>query len=269
MPAVELTRLRTQIQELVKQFGDPATFQIALRDLLDKHANRAYRAGQAVQAQPLLPSYRVAPLVMRQLELELGKTCQLHPMQALNALAVLWQDPYLEPRLLATTLIGTIPAVHAQAVMQVIRNWAQPTQNYRILQALFQNGTITLRRESPELLLELLEESISHSGTEFKVMGVRALLAVIEDEAFENLPPVFRMISPLVQNIPPALHTDVQATVAALIKRAPTETAYFLLQVLTLSTGPGTARLIRRCLPSFTPEQQVSLRASLRAHSTS
>jgi hypothetical protein len=268
MPAVELNRLRAQIQELVKQFQDQPAFQIALRDLLETHANRAYRASQAVQPQPLLPSYRVAPLVLRQLELELGKTCQQYPVQAVKNLEMLWQDPYLEPRLLATSLIGMIPAEYEQPVIQSLRAWAQPSQNFRILEALFKNGTITLRRTSPGRLIELMEEWLTDPRAEVKVMGVRALIPLIEDEAFENLPPVFRILSPLVQEITAALAVDLQITIQALARRAPSETTYFLLQVLTLSDSPGTARLIRRCLHLFEPDQQSSMRAALAAHAT-
>src|SRR5512133_2706116 len=101
MPAAELTRLRAQINGLITRFADPESFRLALRDLLDLYANRAYRAGQAVQPQSLLPSYRVSPLIMQQLDLELSKTCQEQPEQALKVVEMLWHDPYLEPRLLA------------------------------------------------------------------------------------------------------------------------------------------------------------------------
>ncbi|RPJ43018.1 MAG: hypothetical protein EHM21_12100, partial [Chloroflexi bacterium] len=99
MPAAELSRLRTQINGLIDRFDDPTGFRLALRDLLEMYANRAYRPGQAVQPQPLLPSYRVPPLITHQLELELSKTCLEQPAQALEVVEALWHDPFLEPRL--------------------------------------------------------------------------------------------------------------------------------------------------------------------------
>src|SRR5512142_2159797 len=123
MPAAELTRLRAQINGLITRFADPNGFRLALRDLLELYANRAYRPGQAVQPQPLLPSYRVAPLIMQQLELELSKTCQEQPAAALELIETLWHDPFLEPRLLAATLLGNIPAGLGKAVTQKLRAW--------------------------------------------------------------------------------------------------------------------------------------------------
>ncbi len=271
MPAAELSRLRAQINGLIERFADPSGFRTALRDLLEMYANRAYRPGQAVQAQPLLPGYRVAPLIMQQLELGLSKTCQEQPEQALAVIEALWHDPFLEPRLLAAALLGTIPvsAVGAaslgEAVAQKLRAWAVPAENFRMLDALFRTGTISLRRSEPKLMLGLCEEWLSDRQVTVQALGIRALIPMIEDALFENLPPVFRLLSATVQSTPPALQTDLQVALEALARRTPVETAYFLRQALSMSPGPGTARMIRRCLPLFSPDQQASLRAALQA----
>lgn len=266
MPAAELSRLRTQINGLIIRFAEPEPFRIALRDLLESYANRAYRPGQAVQPQPLLPSYRVSPLVTQQLELELSKTCREQPAQAIEVVEALWKDPYLEPRVLAAHLLGAIPIHQAEAVIEKLREWGQPNENFRMLDHLFQHSTRTLRREAPHYLLDLYEEWINSTNTAMQGLGLRALVPLIHDEVFENLPAIFRLISPAIQSAPSALHTDLQAVLEALTKRSPTEAAYFLRQVLSLATGPGTARLIRRCLPLFGSAQQDSLRTALKAH---
>jgi hypothetical protein len=265
MPAVELTRLRTQINRLILRFDDPGGFLSALKDLLDLYSNRAYRPGTAVQPQPLLPSYRVAPLITRQLELELGKTCQEQPGQALEVVEALWRDTHLEPRLLAATLLGALPTSHGEGVLAKLRAWGQPEENFRMLDALFKNGTANLRRAAPAMLLALIEEWVTGTQLQNQVLGLRALVPLVEDEQFENLPPVFNMISPLVQNIPPRLYPDLYATLEVLARRSPLETAYFFRQVLPMAGGPATARLVRRCLTLFSPAQQASLRAALQA----
>ncbi len=272
MPAAELSRLRAQINGLINRFADPTGFRIALRDLLEMYENRAYRAGQAVQAQPLLPSYRTAPLIMQQLELELSKTCQEQPEQALDVIEALWHDPYLEPRLLAAAMLGSIPAgpmYLGEAITQKLRAWASPQENFRMLDALFRAGTTSLRRSAPKLLLDLCEEWLSDRQMAVQSLGIRALIPMIEDPLFENLPPVFRLLSHPVQTTPTALQTDLQAALEALTRRTPVETAYFLRQALNITPGPGTARLIRRLLPLFGPAQQESLRAALQAASLS
>jgi hypothetical protein len=138
-----------------------------------------------------------------------------------------------------------------------------------MLDALFRSGMTSLRRTAPQAMFQLFEEWVNSPQAAVQSMGVRALIPVIEDQAFENLPPVFRLISPLVQQLPAALFTDLQAVIEALAKRTPVETAYFLRQALGMAPGPGMARLVRRCLPCFNPAQQASLRAALQAASSS
>lgn len=264
MPAAELIRLRQQINQLIMQFQEPAAFCRLLRDLLELYAHHSYRPGQAVQPQPLLPAYRVPPLVMRQLELELGKTCQEQPQQALAVVAVLWKETYLEPRLLATSLLGSIPIQSAQqGVLDILRAWAIGSENLRLIGALMANGTLQLRRHAPERLLELIDVWLSEANPAQQAVGIQAILAIVNDRAFENLPAIFRLLGPPLHNVNPRLQADLQAALSALIKRSPTETAYFLRQVLSLSSGTGTARLIRRLLPEFDAPQQASLRVAL------
>jgi hypothetical protein len=265
MPAVELTRLRSQINTLIASFDNPAVFCSGISGLLDQYSNRAYRPGQTVQVQALLPSYRVPPLITHQLEQELSRTCREQPVYALGVVEALWRDTFVETRTLAAVLLGAIPASHAASVVQKLREWATPKENFRMLQALFQNGTITLRSAAPQLLFTLFGEWLASREPDVQALGVQALVPLVTDGSFENLPPVYRLLGPLVQNVPPALNTELSEVLLALSRRSPTETAYFLRQALSIATGPATARLARKCLPLFGPQQQASLRAALQS----
>lgn len=265
MPAVELVRLRTQIRGLIVHFSDPLAFRGALKDFLDTYSNRAYRPGAAVKPQPLLPSYRVAPLILKELELELSRICQERPEQALAVVEILWQDSHLEPRLIAANLLGAVPLDHGAAVIEKIRAWSSPEENFRIMDTLFQGGTTTLRRSGSILPLNLADDWMNRTETGYKSLGLRLLIPVIADTRFENVPPVFRLLGPLVQNLPGELQPDLQAVLETLIRRFPTETAYFLRQGLAISTRENIARMIRRLLPMFAPPQQAALKAALRA----
>ncbi len=264
MPAAELTRLRYQINQLIFAFDDPALFCRRLGDLLDLYGNHAYRAGQGVQPQPILPCHRVPALVMRQLEMELGKTCREQPQLAMEVVAALWKEAYLEPRLLATSLLGAVPVPeYGAAVLQRLREWAIPKENRQVLTALLEHGTLGLRRGAPDQLLALIEHWVGSASAAQQTVGLQALIPLIQDRAFENLPPIFSMLSPIMPSISATLQTELQIVMRALIKRSPVEAAYFLRQALSVSVQPSTARLVRHCLPEFGPEQQASLRAAL------
>lgn len=263
MPAVALTRLRTQINRILLQFDQPAAFRAAVCDLLEQYANHAYRAGSAIAPQPLLPSYRVAPLIVRQLEIELALTCQEQPQHALNALQALWEDTHLETRTLAAQLLGRLPRTLDDGVLEKLRAWVTPHENFRMIDALFSYGTPSLRQGSAAALLGLIEEWLGSSSTAVTALGLRALIAVVEDPQFENIPAVLRMLGPLVQSAPTPLLSELHDLLSALTRRTPTESAYFLRQMISVSPEANTARLVRRCLPNFTPEQQNMLRSAI------
>jgi hypothetical protein len=269
MPAAELIRLRQQINQLILSFQEPAIFCRLLRDLLELYAHHSYRPGQAVQPKPLLPTYRVPALVMRQLTLELSKTCQEQPQQALAVVAAVWRETYLEQRLLAAAMLGAIPVQEADirsGVLDLLRAWATASENLRLITALMEDGAQSMRRTAAPALLELIDSWLADPNPAQQAVGIQALIAMVKDRSYENLPAIFRRLGGPVQNVNPRLQVDLQAALLALIQRSPTETAYFLRQLLSISTGTGTARLIRRLLPEFDPAQQATLRAILNTH---
>jgi hypothetical protein len=167
-------------------------------------------------------------------------------------------------------MLGTIPLQTAgSGVVDRLRMWANASENLRLISALMENATQLLRRETPDKLLELIDQWLNDPNPAQQAIGIQALIALVNDRSFENLPAIYRLLGAPVQNVHPRLQADLQLALQALIKRSATETAYFLRQALSLSIGTGTARLIRRCLPEFDAAQQGSLRAALLTHSTS
>lgn len=266
MPAAELSRLRLQINQLTLIIDQPQEFRRRLNDLYDQYGNHAYRAGQTVLQQSLLPSYRVPALVTRQLELELSKTCREQPRQALALLDLLWSDSHLEPRLLAAVLLGALPVAEVgEEVVQKLREWGKPEENLRVFTVLIEKGTVQMMRENVDLLVRLVDEWLNNPAPNQQAVGLRALIPLINNREYENLPAIFRLLSPAAQSASPALQTDLQVALQALIQRSPVETAYFLRQALSLSENQNTSRLVRRCLSTFPPAQQAGLRSALEA----
>lgn len=264
MPSVELSRLRDQIARLLGLVDRPEEFHRAMRDLLDVHSEHAYRAGEEVTSRPLLPSYRVPTLVYRQLEIDLSAACQRQPDQLLDCAAALWSDDHLEPRMLAATILGQIPVSHAAPTLEYLRTWAKPTEDRQILDALLDKGTLSLRRSTPDGLFQLIHACLDTSSIPYQRLGLRIMEAIVSDPQFENLPPIFRLLSPLVLAPPNGLINDIHHCLRALVHSTPSETAYFLRQTLGSSADATTARLVRRVLPDFPLDMQSNLRTMLR-----
>jgi hypothetical protein len=263
MPAVQLPRLKEQISKLAWHFTRPVEFQKQLHALFDLYSDRTYRPGQAVKARPLILTYHVAPLVIRQINHDLGHLCEENPGAALALVDELWKDSYLEPRLLAASLLGQTSLTPPEPVLERILAWTGRDIDTQLLEILTSRGSIRLRREQPERWLVLIEQWLSDPQNEIQEVGLKALIPLIQDREFENIPRIFRLLGPLVQNAPKTLYSELTEVLTELARRAPAESAYFLRQMMSIGNNMATTRLVRRCLPAFNEEMQINLRKIL------
>lgn len=261
MPAFQLTRLKTQIGDLSRLFTRPEEFQRCLRDLMELYADWAYRPGEEIKLLSFTPSYRVPPLILRHLTQELGGMCRENPHAALALADVLWRDKYIEPRLLAVQIMGQTPIVSLDAVIEQFQNWVVPGEDNQALDALFEIGSLNLRHEAPSEWLGLIDGWLQNQDVRYQILGLRAMLSVINDPGFVNLPPVFCMLVPIIQECAESLDTSLLIVLGALVKRSPIETAYlFRQQVLNPLCKQRTRRLLRQCMAFFEPETRENFR---------
>lgn len=265
MPAVLLSRLKSQIDALAGEFSRPARFQSEVLALFDLYADRVYRPGQVVQASLTLPQYHLPPLVMQQLELYIFPLCQKRPLEALAVIDQLWLNDYAEPRLFAAAMLGQVSLSSSDLVLSRLVAWSQPSETWQILEALFNVGTVRLRHEMPDRWFAVIKDWLEDRSTAVQILGLRALIPMIQDRDIENLPPVFSMVSPLMQSASPTLQPELIQVLQALYQRIPQETVYYLRQMIGTSNNPGTHRMVRKLLPMFEPEARAGLRSILQS----
>jgi hypothetical protein len=243
----------------------PPEFIRGLRELFDLYAYRVYRPGQSLPPASRLPANHIPPLVIIQLQTSLRPECSAHPVEALDLIDALWAEAMLEPRILAADLLGQILIASSAAVMQRLQRWGTPAEDRPVLQALFASGTTTLRRQSIQAWLSIIITWLNTSDQSVQAVGLLALLPLVNDPQFENLPAIFTAVSPLLQSAPPVLLSDLQDLLEACLRRSPIETGYFLRQLLMMTTAPGLTRLVRRIFSQLPPATQVSLRDLLQS----
>jgi hypothetical protein len=264
MPAVQLTRLRAQVDDLNSRFSQPAAYLRSLRDLLELYADRTYQPGQGVPSKVLVPSYHVPILVMRHLESSLENHAREDPAAALPLADLLWQEEYLEPRLLASSALGQAPLDPPEQVLDRLVTWARTGEEPLVRAGLFLHGTDRLRQEQPGLWLQRIQVWLSDPDLSVQMLGLEALLPLVRDPHYEDLPPIFPLVQPLFRSAPPPLLPVLQNLLEALARRSSVETAYILRQILTMQRPPALSRLVRRCLPAFDPAEQAMLKSLLR-----
>jgi hypothetical protein len=88
--------------------------------------------------------------------------------------------------------------------------------------------------------------------------------ALIQSPDFENLPAMYRLLSPQIRESASALEMDLVQVIRALGQRSPQETAFFLQQNLKAQHKSGLGVITRRSLDVFPPELAESLKEILR-----
>lgn len=231
MPAFNLMQLNAQLDETTWKFTRPLEFQKALQDLLESYADWAYKPGHAVHPSSLVLAYNVQPLILQKIEQMLTPLVRENPAAGLSLADILWRHSYLEPRLIAVAILGKIPVDPPDEVLKRFNSWCQPDEPIKILDALFNQGSERLRREKPEIWLEWIERRASHADISIQQMGLRAMLAIVNDRSFENLPPIFRLTGVLMLKTAEQLQMPIINVLEALVQRSPQETYYFLRQI--------------------------------------
>ena len=149
MPAIDLARLKKQTAQLSDLFDQPSAFLRALREILEFYVNRTLRS-RSVAPSSVLPTYRTPAVVRRQIETELSQVAEREPIQALELADALWDEGWLETRLLAAFLLGRIPP-QEERLLARLTAWTQAVRDPEVRAALLTTSLTRLRKETPDL----------------------------------------------------------------------------------------------------------------------
>jgi len=264
VPAIRPALLKQQAALLVEHFADPPAYIRSLRYLLDFYADRARRPGQAGMPAPIISAYNVRPPVLRMILQELTPPAIDAPEDGLALCDALWAEPNLEFRLLAAMLLGIIPADPPERIISRLKAWLSPDLEFHLIDAVMNHAFERLRQEHPRSIVQLIQNWLESSKPLYQQLGLRLLLPLVENPHFENLPVFYRLLQPLACSVPPGLRPDLLDVLAALARRSPQETSYFLCQTLIYPDAADTAWLIRQLLNEFPSEQEQILRRTLK-----
>ena len=262
MPAIDLTRLKKQTAHLADIFDQPSEFLREHREILDYYVNHTLRS-QAVAPSSVLPTYRTPPVVLRQIETALGPVAEDQPIQALELADALWDEGWLETRLLAAFLLGRIPP-QEERLLARLTAWTQQVRDPDVRAALLTTSLTRLRNETPDLFLILVKEWMHPARQRMWSNGIQAIVPLVNDPNYDNLPPIFDLVEPIVKSSPAALQFDMRELITALYTASPDETIFFITQILKKTKSPLPAVSLRRMSPELPETLQASLREVLK-----
>ena len=146
--------------------------------------------------------------------------------------------------------------------------WTAQVRDPSVRAALLTTSLARVRKETPTQFLQLIGEWLHPGRMRTWPNGIQALLPMIEDPAFQNLPPVLDVVEPIIEAAPPLIQLDLEELILALYKASPNETSFFLRQVISASKDPMTVTTLKRISSSFPMELQNELRDLLRKQTT-
>jgi hypothetical protein len=201
--------------------------------------------------------------VLRQIETELSSIAEARPIRALELADTLWDEGWLETRLLAAYLLGRIPP-QEERLLARLTAWTQAVRDPSVRAALLTTSLTRLRKETPQLFLVLVKEWLYPTRQRMWSNGLQALVPLIASPDFDNLPPIFEIVEPIFKASPAALQFDLRDLLIALYSASPDETLHFVAHVLKTSSSSLLAVSLRRMSPDLPHELRDHVHEALR-----
>ncbi len=265
MPAIEISRLRTKVKLLTGLIEDPKQLLQELLQFYSAYSDLTFQSSSLSVKAGTLFAFRTPVLINREIEIAFSNFAATSPDRLCEFIDLLMKCPELEPRQLAATLLGALPAAYFDRVIPRLTSWANEVTDPQDLAWLITRATSTLRREKPEIWLSMLQQWLEAADEKSRSIAVYGLTSMINDSSLNSLPLIYKHLQPLLLEDNARISPYLETIIERLIQKSETETIYFLKQTIAISPGPTLIRLVRRSFPLFSTEGQESLKTFLRA----
>jgi hypothetical protein len=165
--------------------------------------------------------------------------------------------------MLAAYLLGCIPP-REERLLARLTAWTQQVRDPSVRSALLTTSLARLRKETPDTFLLLIGEWLHPARQRLWSNGIQALLPLISDPDYENLPPIFELARPVIEAAPGLLQNDLADLINALYQASPAETEYYMHEILEKPANPLTTITLRRILSLLPTDLQARLRTLVR-----
>ena len=263
MPAIQIERLVQQISSILAPASPGPIFRENFKSLLEVHANLAYRAGMEIQRKSLIPKYHLAPIVIHQIQHHLILFTKNNPELALEYADHLWGENLFEMKYFSAVILGSMPNEKEEEVLKRFLNWGPITTEKEIYEILFRYGSQSFIQASSNKWLNTIQAWIDSSQTTQVITAIYALQSLIHDPSFQNLPRVFKIITPLFSINNRKITSGILILIEDLAEINPVETAHYLSYLLLTSSSTNPKKIIRKSLKSFPIAEQEKLRIAL------
>lgn len=263
MPSVvQLNRLRSQLNAVANHFGQGDEFFNALKALLDYYGDHKFSLKQQLKEPSNILRLFVPPSVMIEVNSRLQVLAKVNPTSAITTADQLWASNIYELKSAAISILSSLSPIFQDQVISRISVWIYPQLDTQLLHEIQQgfesNPDILLNKE----WIKTLTNWLAFEDDNLKRMGLTALKHTIQLN-FENLPQIFSLLTPIIQQPSLPIQKELLEVIKSLIQRSEAETASFLIMAGTLYPQNNILAFIRKCLPFFDSYFETEIRSAL------
>ncbi len=258
MPAIDPARLEREIKWILQAISEPATLRRRVLRLLDVYSDPKLHARKAGKERGTQGIHVPEPLI-KQLGRDLRRGTAHDPALAWRLADELFKHELLEMQRLA---VAVLPRHDGRQLATWAERNAPNVVEPLVLSELCSAGLIGWRRAHPRAFLETASAWLGSRQKRVRLLGLLALYSAVRDEAFEDMPSIFSLLSgharlAVGESLPAMIRL-----VRALAQRSAPETARYLLDEL-VSDRDAMKGIVQSSLEAFPRPLQSKLRDAL------
>ena len=258
MSAVDLSILNNRIQSLQLYRSDPEIYLHKLEDLLNLYSTEKIKLGETIALQTLLPQKNVPNLVLEKVVETFPSLTQDFPENVIFIIDLLWKREELEFKLLAIRLLLCLPAERTDEISKRLPQWIASTDEEILHQAILTQLPLSHKNTSPNIQ-SFIERLIQTEDAELRRLAFCTLARVIEQKYFFDLPWVFSLLTPFLEDASIKTYGMLNPVITVLIKKSEIEAVSFFHDIYCHTGSLKAKKYIRKITPLFTPENQKYL----------
>ncbi len=265
MPAIQIDRLKAQIQSILEPKFSADIFLVSLRSLMEAHANLAFRKDNRSQQHHDLESYHLTPVIVNQLQFQFTQFTKENPDLAITYADLLWEEPFIEMKQFSGIFLSALPEQKIPEILQRIINWNNSTSDKAIRNIIFNDCTKTIRLHGLDKWLEIIKSWVDSGNPFLLLTGIQSILILLQDPKFDNIPFVFSAISSVTLLHQEKISNGMSELIQKLLIRNTIETTFFIKSLIISQPSNDLFRIIRRNLDYFPEDQQSKIRQLMKS----
>ncbi|MFC2063683.1 DNA alkylation repair protein [Chloroflexota bacterium] len=253
---------------MIDQSSNPDSFCKSLDFLLQQYRNFTLRNEKKYFGLDL-PSYNTPSQVLSSITKELGKNVSTNPEIGLALATRLWNEDYLEAKLLATSLFGSLPTDTAISLLTDFPKIAAGIQDNFGFLHLLTDALIKIRIDYPAQFNELITSWMGSPDTRYQSIGLKIITNMITDSGNEDLPTLFEVIDPLLKLKDPSSNSDLIKCIDSIYTCSPSETVHYLVEAINEINDTDGFKNFSRFVRKLSSDLQKEINPIIKTKSSS